>query len=76
MNIIKSTIKGQVLIPAPIRKKFHIGKDTPLQIYDDGVRIVIEPIKTDPVEEGRGMLTSKGRVLKALMADRKREAKL
>jgi hypothetical protein len=29
----------------------------------------------DPVEEGRGMLKTKGRILKALMKDRKREAK-
>lgn len=74
MNIVKSTVKGQVLIPAPIRKKYHIGKDTPLRIYDEGTRIVIEPVKIDPVKEGRGMLATKGRVLKALIADRKREA--
>ncbi len=74
MNMVKSTIKGQILIPAPLRRKYSIVKDTPLYIYDDGNRIVIEPVRNDPVKEGRGMLATKGRVLKALMADRKKEA--
>lgn len=74
MNIVKSTIKGQILIPAPIRRKYQIIKDTPLRVYDEGNRIVIEPVRNDPVQEGRGMLATKGRVLKALIADRKKEA--
>lgn len=74
MNIVKSTIKGQILIPATIRKKYHIEKDTPLRIYDEGTRIVIEPMPNDPIAEGKGMLSSKGRVLKSLIADRKKEA--
>jgi AbrB family looped-hinge helix DNA binding protein len=74
MNIVKSTIKGQILIPAPIRKKYHIVKDTPLHVYDEGTRIVVEPLQSDPVQEGRGMLATKGRVLQALLSDRKEEA--
>jgi AbrB family looped-hinge helix DNA binding protein len=74
MNTVKSTIKGQILIPAPLRRKYNIEKDTPLYIYDGGDRIIIEPVRNDPVSEGRGMLATKGRVLKALMADRKKEA--
>ena len=74
MNIIRATVKGQILIPAPLRKKFHIGKGTSLRIYDDGERIIVEPVDNDPVLEGRGMLKTKGRVLKTLMEDRLREA--
>jgi AbrB family looped-hinge helix DNA binding protein len=74
MNTVKATIKGQILIPAPIRRKYHIVKDTPLHIYDEGNRIIIEPVINDPVQEGRGMLATKGRVLKALVADRTKEA--
>jgi AbrB family looped-hinge helix DNA binding protein len=74
MSIVKSTTKGQILIPAPLRRKYHIVKNTPLHIYDEGNKIVIEPVGTDPVQEGRGLLATKGRVLKALLADRKKEA--
>ena len=75
MNIVKPTIKGQILIPAPLRRKFHIVKNTPLRIYDEGDRIIIEPVGNDPIQEGRGLLSTKGRVLKALLADRKKEPK-
>ncbi len=74
MNIVKSTMKGQILIPAPLRKKFRIVKDTPLHVYDERDRIVIEPVRTDPVEEGRGMLKTQGRLLQALIDDRRNEA--
>lgn len=74
MNVVKSTIKGQILIPAPLRRKYKIVKDTPLQIYEEGNRIIIEPVRKDLIQEGRGMLTTKGRVLKSLIEDRKKEA--
>jgi hypothetical protein len=44
-------------------------------VYDKRNRIILEPVIQDPVEEGRGILKTKGRVLKALIRDRKREAK-
>jgi AbrB family looped-hinge helix DNA binding protein len=73
MNRVKSTAKGRILIPAPLRRKYNIDKDTPLYIFDEGGCIVIKPVQNDPVAEGRGMLASKGRVLRALRADRKRD---
>ena len=75
MNIVKSTVKGQILIPAPLRSKYGIGRGTPLRIYDEGNRIVVEPVANDPVAEGKGLLKTKGKVLKALMKDRKEESR-
>ena len=75
MNIVKATVKGQVLIPATLRRKYRISRGTPLRVYDAKNRIILEPVNRDPVEEGRGMLRTKGRVLKSLIDDRKREAK-
>ena len=34
-----------------------------------------EPVVQDPVEQGRGMLKTRGRVQKSLIEDRKREAR-
>jgi AbrB family looped-hinge helix DNA binding protein len=75
MNIVKSTVKGQILIPAPLRNKYGIGRGTALRIYDEGNRIVVEPVADDPVAEGKGLLKTKGKVLKALMKDRKEESR-
>jgi AbrB family looped-hinge helix DNA binding protein len=74
MTIVKATVKGQILIPAPIRKKLSIVRGTQLRIYEDGNRILVEPVQSDAVESGRGILKSEGRVLKALVEDRKAEA--
>ena len=76
MTIVTSTIKGQILIPAKIRKKFGISKGTPMNIYEEDDKIIIEPIRHDPVKEGRGILKTKGRVLKRLINDRKEESEL
>ena len=75
MAIVTSTIKGQIVIPASIRKKFNIKKGSRINVYDEGNKIIVEPLPDDPIQEGRGMLKTQGRVLKGLIADRKREAK-
>jgi AbrB family looped-hinge helix DNA binding protein len=75
MDVVKATVKGQILIPASLRRKYHIERGTSLRVYDKWNRIILEPVIQDMVEEGRGMLKTKGRILKALIKDRKREAK-
>jgi len=75
MAVVTSTVKGQIVIPAEIRKKLNINKGTRVNIYQEGDRIVVEPLSDDPISQGRGMLKTRGRVLRALIADRKKEAK-
>jgi AbrB family looped-hinge helix DNA binding protein len=76
MTVVTPTIKGQIVIPAVLRKKFGIVKGTPINIYVQNNKIILEPIHEDPVQQGRGILKTKGRVLKRLISDRKEEAKL
>ena len=75
MDVVKATVKGQILIPVSLRRKYKIERGTPLRVYDKRNRIILEPVIRDPVEEGRGILKTKGRILKALVRDRKRETK-
>ena len=75
MAVVTSTVKGQIVIPAHIRKKFKIGKGSRVNVYEKGNKIIVEPLPDDPIQEGRGILKTRGRILKALVADRKREAK-
>jgi len=71
MPIVTSTIKGQIVIPAEIRARFKIKKGTQVNVYDDG-----KPLVDDPIEEGRGMLKTRGKILRTLVEDRKKEAEL
>jgi AbrB family looped-hinge helix DNA binding protein len=74
MPVVTATVKGQIVIPANLRKKYGIAKGTPVNIYEQDNKIIVEPIHEDPVEGGRGLLKTKGKVLARLLADRKEEA--
>ena len=76
MPIVTSTIKGQIVIPAAIRARFKIKKGTQVNVYDDGNRIIVEPLADDLIKKGRGMLKTRGKILRALVEDRKKEAEL
>lgn len=76
MTISKATIKGQVIIPAQLRKKFNIKKGTRVAIMEgEGRVILIKPLPDDPIEASRGMLKGKTSLTKALLKDRQEEAK-
>ncbi len=76
MTIVTSTVKGQILIPAELRKKYGIEKGTQLNVYEKEDRIIVEPITEDLVKSGRGILKTRGRVLKSLVESRNEEAEL
>ena len=52
MTVVTPTIKGQIVIPAVLRKKFGIVKGTPINIYDQNDKIILEPIHDDPIQQG------------------------
>ena len=75
MTIAKATVKGHVIIPAELRKKYNIKKGSRVSVYEGkGGVIIIKPIPEDPIGESRGMLKGKPSLLKALMRDRREEA--
>ena len=73
--IAKTTIKGQIVIPAALRKKYNIKKGSKVSIYEgEGNSIIIKPLPEDPIEASKGMLKGKTSILKALLKDREEEA--
>lgn len=74
MPIVTTTTKGQVVIPAALRKKLNIKKGTALSILEKDGKLIMEPLSGDPIEAGRGMLSTHGRVLKRLLEDRRFES--
>lgn len=72
-----ATIKGQIIIPAAVRRKLSIKPGTHIEIEVDEDRqcIILTPITREYVHSLRGKYKGKG-LLKALMADRQREREL
>lgn len=72
-----ATVKGQIVIPASVRRKFGIRAGTRIQIETDekARRIILKPITREYIHSLRGTLRGRG-LLKALMSEKKRERKL
>ena len=72
-----ATSKGQVVIPSKIRKQLGIKDGTYLQIDVNAVtkQIILTPVTREYVHSLRGKYKGKG-LMKALMADKKREREL
>lgn len=70
------TVKGQVVIPSRLRKKFKIRNGTKIQFSeeDDGIKLM--PITPELIRSKAGFLGTKGKLLKALMEEKKKEREL
>ena len=72
--ITTSTVKGQIVIPSSVRRKFGIKEGTRIQIDADEKthHIILTPITRDYIFSLRGKYKGKG-LLKALMEERQKE---
>jgi AbrB family looped-hinge helix DNA binding protein len=70
------TAKGQIVIPAKLRRKFGIKKGTQVYIYERNGEIAIKPITDDYIRNMAGMAGTKGKLLKALMAGKAKDREL
>ncbi len=64
------TSKGQIVIPAAIRKHLNIKKGVRLSVYEQGNRIVLQPLTREYFASMAGMVKSKGS-LTALLFEEK-----
>jgi AbrB family looped-hinge helix DNA binding protein len=71
---ITVSAKGQMVIPAAIRKRYGIKSQGKVELVDLGKEIVIVPIKQDALKESRGVL--KGITTLDLIRQRRKERKL
>jgi AbrB family looped-hinge helix DNA binding protein len=72
-----TTAKGQIVIPSRVRRLLGIKEGTRIQIEVDekANRIILTPITREHVHNLRGKYKGRG-LLKALMAEKKRERDL
>jgi AbrB family looped-hinge helix DNA binding protein len=65
--------KGWIVIPAELRRKYHIEPGGQIRIVDYGGSLGLVPALEDPIREARGALAGKTSLTQALFEDRRRE---
>lgn len=75
MYTITISQKGQVVLPAAIRKKYNLKKGTKLYIEEEEGGILMMPGGTERISAMKGSLKSNGSVTEFLLHERRAEYK-
>ena len=67
------TVKGQMVVPAKIRRKLKIKKGTKVVIIEQEDGFIVKPLDRKYFEHFAGILPSKGKATKALLEERRKE---
>lgn len=70
------TTKGQLVIPARIRRRHGIKRGTRVCLIEEGEKIILRPLTPDYFRKAAGILGTGGKVLKAFLEDKKKEREL
>jgi AbrB family looped-hinge helix DNA binding protein len=70
------TVKGQVVIPSRLRRKFGIRKGTQVYLFERDGEIVIRPITDEYIRNLAGITGTKGRLRQALMEEKAKEREM
>jgi AbrB family looped-hinge helix DNA binding protein len=70
------TTKGQLVIPARLRRRFGIKKGTMVTFMEDDGHIIVQPVTREFIRGLRGSLKGEPSALEALLEERKRERRL
>jgi AbrB family looped-hinge helix DNA binding protein len=68
--------KGQMVLPAPVRKRLGLRKGMHVNISfaeDDGDRLIVQPLTPRLIQELRGSIGCAGAALDYLQEERKRD---
>lgn len=72
-SILKVSTKGQVVIPAAIRKKYRLTPGARVQIFEYGDLICIAPLSASPVADAYGTLPREPSLTKELLKERRKD---
>ena len=70
------TSKGQLVIPARLRRRLGIKKGTLIAFVEDDGRMLMQPVTREFIHGLRGSLKGEPSALKALLEERRRERTL
>lgn len=67
------TSKGQIVIPSKIRQRLNIKKGTKLYVEERGDEMVLRTVTPAYFNKMAGILQTKGRLSKSLLAERAKD---
>ena len=67
-----ATVKGQIVIPAKLRKKYGIKNGTKIIVTDNGDSITLKPVTEQYLKNLQGSLKGAG-ALKVLLEERRKD---
>ena len=67
-----ATVKGQIVIPAKLRKKYGIKNGTKIIVTDNGDSITLKPVTEQYLKNLQGSLKGTG-ALKVLLEERRKD---
>ncbi len=70
------TIKGQIVIPSKLRRKFGNKQGTQVFLFERGDETVIKPITDEYLRSMAGVMGTKGKLLRALKEEKAKERNL
>ena len=70
------TSKGQVVIPSKLRRKYGIKNGTRIHFYEVNGEMRIVPVTPELIDKNIGLLGTKGKLMRTLLEDKKRERQL
>ena len=70
------TSKGQVVIPSKLRRKYGIKNGTRIHFYEVNGEMRIVPVTPELIDKNIGLLGTKGKLMRTLLEDKKREREL
>jgi AbrB family looped-hinge helix DNA binding protein len=73
METVKVLAKGQVVIPASVRKKYDIRPGAKMHIFEYGNLIYLVPPSKDPVKDAMGCLPPTPSLSEELLAEQKKD---
>ena len=70
---VRASTKGQIVLPAELRRKYHVGAGSRFQVVDAGTHISLFPVSDDPIQDFRGLLREGTSLSAALLDERRRD---
>lgn len=70
------TVKGQIVIPSRLRRRYGIKKGTRVCLIERNGEIILKPITREYFDKMAGILGKEGKPLEALRKEKEREREL
>ena len=73
--MIRPTVKGQIVIPVALRRKYGITEKTQIHVYEEDGKIILQPITREFIRSLRGILKDTD-AMNVLLEERAKERQM